>query len=335
MKPIEERKNLTFEQFQTEIRGQVKPVVLRGLVSDWPVVKAATISPEACAAYISRFAGPEQYKIGVAPFETRGLLHYNAELTGLNFEWEHADVANFLQVLLDEGDFDNPRGLALQALRVASSLLGFEDVNPRPSFAPPHANPHMWIGNALKIATHSDTAENLACVVAGKRRFTIFSPDQISNLYIGPLHFTPAGTPVSMVHLTAPDFEKYPKFAQALEHAQYVDLLPGDALYLPFRWYHHVEATEKFNILLNYWWTDARPGIGSANAALNHALYSIGNMPPEQRAAWREVFDHFVFHKYGDPWAHIPTHARGALANVKDEDVAGIREGLIEQIKKG
>ena len=57
-----------------------------------------------------------------------------------------------------------------------------------------------------------------------------------------------------MVHVTAPDLERYPRFASALERAQEAELLPGDASFIPRDWYHHVEALECFNVLVNYWW---------------------------------------------------------------------------------
>jgi len=71
---------------------------------------------------------------------------------------------------------------------------------------------------------------------------------------MGPAHPTPAGTPVSMVHVSAPDLDRYPLFASALEKAEEAELLPGDAIFIPRNWFHHVEALERFNVLVNYWW---------------------------------------------------------------------------------
>jgi oxalate decarboxylase/phosphoglucose isomerase-like protein (cupin superfamily) len=59
---------------------------------------------------------------------------------------------------------------------------------------------------------------------------------------------------VSMVHVTAPDFERHPRFAEAMKVAQVSELSPGDAIFIPRDWYHHVEALERFNMLVNYWW---------------------------------------------------------------------------------
>jgi hypothetical protein len=43
-----------------------------------------------------------------------------------------------------------------------------------------------------------------------------------------------------------------------LEVAQEVELVPGDALFIPRDWYHHVEALERFNVLVNYWWDSSK-----------------------------------------------------------------------------
>ena len=56
-----------------------------------------------------------------------------------------------------------------------------------------------------------------------------------------------------MVHVTAPDLDRFPLFEAALELAQEAVLSPGDAIFIPRCWFHHVEALERFNILVNYW----------------------------------------------------------------------------------
>jgi oxalate decarboxylase/phosphoglucose isomerase-like protein (cupin superfamily) len=113
------------------------------------------------------------------------------------------------------------------------------------------------------VATHNDPVENVAVVAAGRRRFTLFPPSAEPDLYMGPHHPTPAGARISMVHVTAPDFDRFPRFAAALEVAQVAELLPGDAIFIPRDWFHHVEAIERFNVLVNYWWDASAEAAGS------------------------------------------------------------------------
>ena len=136
------------------------------------------------------------------------------------------------------------------------------------------------VGNRTHVATHFDEASNVAVVVAGRRRFTLFSPKQVGNLYVGPFHFTIAGPPFSMVDLEDRDLERYPKFADALGHGLVADLDPGDALFIPPIWWHSVKAIAAFNVMVNYWWAEAHAL--SPMSALSHAVLAIRGLAPAQ-----------------------------------------------------
>jgi hypothetical protein len=173
--------------------------------------------------------------------------------------------------------------------------------------------PRAWIGNRIQVAPHYDLYENIGVVVAGRRRFLLFPPEQLPNLYGGPFELTPAGTPVSMVNPQNPDLEKYPRFAEAMKTAQSAELKPGDAIYIPYHWWHGVDSLEPVNLFINYWWNDAPDGGGRPYDALMHAFYAFKTLPPDQRAVWRHIFDHYVFEANGDPGEHLPPHARGVM----------------------
>ena len=111
-------------------------------------------------------------------------------------------------------------------------LPGFRDNNDIPiPFPDPLVS--FWLGNQTSISAHYDFPDNMACVVSGERRFTLFPPEQVSNLYVGPVDQTPSGQAISMVDFRNPDLHKFPKFAQALEHAQIAEMKAGDALFIP------------------------------------------------------------------------------------------------------
>jgi hypothetical protein len=137
-------------------------------------------------------------------------------------------------------------------------------------------------------------------------RFTLFPPDQLANLYIGPTDFTPAGQAISLVDFHRPDFDKYPKFAEALKNAQVAELEPGDALFIPGMWWHHVEALDDFNFLVNYWWRQTPRYMGDPKDVLRHGLMSLKGLPKAQRKAWAEIFNHYIFNPDDDSLSHIP-----------------------------
>jgi hypothetical protein len=199
----------------------------------------------------------------------------------------------------------------------------------------PPVSPKLWIGNSAHVAPHYDLKENVACVAVGRRRFTLFPPEQTANLYIGPFDNTPAGAPISMVSVTEPDFESYPRFAQALEAAQSAELGPGDAIYIPYMWWHGVQALERFNILVNYWWNEHEPRSGlHPTTAMVLAWITFMDMPPEHRRRWRDMFELYIFGD-GEAMKHLPSHARGVLGELNEQQIARVKQMLAQAIMEG
>lgn len=253
MRQLPEWKSPTPEQFRSEIVPNAQPAVLRDVVSDWPLVLAAEQDSNRCMAMLSAQANDAPVEILRADPEQQGRFHYAPGGQSLNFVRGRASLAIFLAALREQETAARPYSMVVQGLLAERHVPGFADAHPMP-LVPASAEPRLWIGNPAKVATHNDPTDNIAVVVAGRRRFTLFPPDAEANLYMGPAHPTPAGTPVSMVHVTAPDLDRYPLYATALDRAQAAELMPGDAIFIPRNWFHHVESLERFNMLVNYWW---------------------------------------------------------------------------------
>lgn len=183
----------------------------------------------------------------------------------------------------------------------------------------------LWIGNTLRTQTHFDYFANIAVHVAGEKTFTLFAPDQTGNLYPGPLDRTPAGVPVSMASMEESNFDRYPRLREAMANAVRADLEPGDGLYIPPLWWHHVQTTGPLNMLVNYWWNPARPDLINPTSALNIAALAWKEMPDYQRQAWRELLNYFVFEDKGDPVAHLPKDAQGVFkSNPSSQEMAAL-----------
>ncbi|HEY7808889.1 MAG TPA: cupin-like domain-containing protein [Allosphingosinicella sp.] len=316
-------------RFEEEIRPAGQPAVLRGLVADWPAVQATQRSDEELFAYMRGFYNDQPIRAIVGEPEIEGRFFYNADVTELNFRPAASPLGPFLDRLLRDREHPRPYAMAVQSTPVPELLPGMELEN-RVDLLDADVVPRLWMGNATRVATHYDLKENIGCVVAGRRRFTLFPPGQIGNLYPGPFELTPAGTPVSMVDLAAPDLENYPRFAVALEAAQVAELEPGDAIYIPFQWWHAVDSLAPVNLFINYWWNPA-PDFGNPYDALLHGLLTIRNLPDEQRSAWRAMFDHYVFGANGDPTDHLPPHARGFLG-ASPQDLWRVRATLKQRL---
>ncbi|MES2444843.1 MAG: cupin-like domain-containing protein [Pseudomonadota bacterium] len=323
--PIAEFSGVDRRRFDEEIRPLGRPAVLRGLGADWPAVQAAKQSAEAAAQYLLSFGPRHPVPVLLGAPEIGGRFFYNAEMTGMNFTEGQVSLAAFLERLLHDRAIARPFAIAVQSQLLPHLLPGFAEAN-RLDLIDAAVQPRIWIGNNIQVAPHFDLTENIGVVMAGRRRFTLLPPDQLPNLYPGPLEFTPAGTPVSMVDLNDPDLDRYPLYAEAAKFAQVAELAEGDGIYIPFHWWHAVDSLERVNAFINYWWSPAQPGVGKPYDALMHALYAFRGLPEDQRAAWRMVFDNFVFG--GDPVAHLPDHAKGVLGPITPEKLARMRNTL-------
>jgi hypothetical protein len=116
--------------------------------------------------------------------------------------------------------------------------------------------------------------------------------------------------------------------------AEIAEMEPGDALYIPYQWFHHVEAFDAINILVNYWWNPARTDLGSPWDVLTHGMMSLRHLPEDQRRAWKAAFDHYVFETHGKPGAHLPEFFRGVLDADRPEDIIAMRRNLIASLAR-
>lgn len=334
-KPIPEYSALSAQQFFAEIAPAQQPVVIRGFSHHWPLVAAAKKTPQEFASYLLGFYTGKKARIFVAPPAAKKRFYYNDDMTDVNYLRGEERVDLFLWRLLELIDRDIYPAISMQNSSPKDLLPGLSDENKSDFF--PDVEPGLWIGNEGIISTHYDGSDNVACVVAGRRRFVLFPPDQIKNLYPGSLNFTPAGAPTSMVNLNDPDFDRYPHFKDALANAYSVELDPGDAIFIPMLWWHHVESLEKVNALMNYWWN----GSSAKNAtspspidSLNIALLAMRDLSPKQRNAWRHMFDHYLFKQGIDPTSYIPEHQQHVLGKLSSEYVRAIKDYFIEKLKK-
>jgi len=325
---------ITPSNITKEVLYSTTPLLLKGFCEHWPITLAGKASPESALAYLKSVYSGEPVSGVYGPPENNGRVFYNKDFTGFNFSASKVDLNTVLDQLLANKDNDKS-----PTMYVASTEVNrwFPNLAKDNDFQIPGISPltSVWIGNRSTIAAHYDFPTNVACNVIGNRRFTLFPPDQISNLYPGPIEFAPGGQEISLVDFDNPDFQQFPKFKQAMENAQVATLSPGDALILPSMWWHHVQAFDAINVLITHWWRNTPGYMGRPNNVLSAAILGLRSLPKEQRKAWKHIFDHYIFNEDLDPHDHIPDKVKEILTLPLDETSARkLRADLLNKLKR-
>jgi hypothetical protein len=332
-KPIKEVECIQPGQVPSVVYESSEPLVIRGLISEWPLVKMGLKSPREAGDYLKGFYQNIPVTASIGDPEIDGRIFYNQDFSGFNYQSIKADLGDLLDNIYNCAEQQNPPTFYMASTFVDRYFTGFCDQNPLDLNAD---NPlvSVWLGNRSRIAAHYDLPDNIACCAVGRRRFTLLPPDQLANLYPGPLDWAPGGQPISLVDFKNPDFETFPNFQNALESAQTVTLEPGDGLYIPSMWWHHVEGLEALNILVNYWWRKSPSYMDTPANTMLYGLMSIRDLPVEQKKIWREMFDYYVFDADKDSHSHIPEQARGSLGPMDESLSRKIRSLLLKKINR-
>lgn len=333
--------NVTPAMFKNDIAPLAEPAILKGLISDWPLVKQVTSctgeNPHAWLNMLSEHYVGGSVRMAEIPRSESPQFFYNKARDGFNFTRKVAPFMQFMQVLLQNAELikagNNAGAVAIQSAPVVDYFNDLATTHTMALFAD-KPQPRFWLGNQSTVVAHYDDAENIACVIAGERKVTLFAPHQITNLYVGSIEHTPAGAPVSMVDLNNPDFEKFPKFKQALNEALVAQLQPGDALYIPTLWWHHVEALSPINMMMNYWsgGSIAKSSEPVPMDALLLSIMAIRDLPTAQKKAWQAFFNYHIFDFEEAQNQHIPEQLKGILNPLTSQQRAQVKQWLIKQL---
>lgn len=319
---------VTAANFAAKITDIYQPAVLRGFADHWPLVQAAKQSEAEAARYLQQHSQDKPQMLLQLPANVNGRLFYNDNISGMNFSGSQTRMNAAIQQMLQANT--NTERYCVQCVPVQDNFTGLTLDNPLLSA---DTKSFIWLGNAVTVPAHFDEASNIAVVAAGKRRFTLFPPEQLANLYIGPLDLTPAGQPVSMVNMLAPDLTAHPNYPKAYAAALSVELKPGDAIYIPTPWWHHVQSLSAFNVLINYWWSNVYVSSALPFPMLLHAIQTFNHLPQGQLQAWQYFIRHYLLAENGDPAAHLPDNAKGILGDMTPQLAQGLHRWLAGQLK--
>ena len=160
---------------------------------------------------------------------------------------------------------------------------------------------------------HYDEQQNLFAQLHGTKRCVLFSPADYRCLYPFPVHH-PCDRQ-SQVDLYAPDVARFPRFREAVPLEAV--LSPGDVLYIPQYWWHHIENLSHACVSLNFWYKDtARPQKITLPLTVS------------QHLAMRRNIEKFVASEVGARRAHavMPRLDAATAAGDDDVEIKGLRD---------
>jgi hypothetical protein len=319
-----------------KLASRRRPVVIEGALTSWPIMRSG--DGLACLDYLSARIGSASISYAEVPASANGYLSYRAPGSlDPTYRTVHRGFAEFAASLRTAVSGGSSSVCYMQSMSVAREFPALQPELALPLLADTLMirgdSPRLWVGTGgHRVATHYDPFHNFACVVAGRKRFVVFPPEQLPNIYVGSLSpgDTPAGAPISLVDPRAPDLEKYPRFEVAMRAAETIDLGAGEVLFLPAYWFHYVESSD-LNILVNFWWDDV-PMRASAQAfaCLPHALLTIRDLPSHRRDVLGTFFDYFVFQRCGDPYAHLEHDQQGWAGRLSRVEANRLRKQVVE-----
>lgn len=323
-----------------DVFSSAEPVIIKGLIKDWKLVALGNQSANAAVDYLKSHYNDKSAIAYFGDADIAGRYFYNSDATQLNYETKKVQIDEFLDLILAGLNKENPPSYYIASNVIDTHFPCLREENdidiPRPEMGCPveQIRAGIWMGNRTTACCHYDASDNMACCVAGKRRFTLFPPDQIANLYPGPLELTPGGQALSMVDFAKPDLQKHPNFSKAIACGQVAELEPGDALFLPSMWWHQVEGLSPFNILVNYWWSETARFAGSSMNVLYHAILSLRDKPELEKKAWKHVFDYYIFGDSKRAAEHLPLAAQNYLGELDERKARALRAMLLNKLNR-
>ncbi|PRP80652.1 leucine carboxyl methyltransferase 2-like [Planoprotostelium fungivorum] len=108
-----------------------------------------------------------------------------------------------------------------------------------------HSSAFRLSSGGLHLWTHYDVMDNILCEIAGSKKVIMWHPREISRLYV-------KGSSSAVTDIEHPDVKKFPKFKRIKSRMETV-LGPGEILFIPSLWFHHVEATEPCAAVNVFW----------------------------------------------------------------------------------
>lgn len=274
----------------------VTPVVLTGCLDAWPLVAdlqhAGT--PGAQLDILDGLVGQRKVQFTQIAPQHQGHLGYADDLT-TTFEFKStkrkvafADFSKVLRGALTRGDGG---AVYMQSVPLGTFPALPPLVPDLPYLQAITGYRQLWIGSGGHVVNlHFDPTHNLIAMLAGEKRITLVPPDNLADMYPAPLDRRLGDAIGSRIKLLSLDPDKFPLALDHLARAQVATLGPGDVLYIPPMWWHHVESFG-LNVMINKWVPPITGDhFGDLTANLVRGILTYHDMPSGVRQHYRRRY---------------------------------------------
>ena len=227
-KPIERRGNISRSDFLNEYYSANRPVIITGIMERW---KALSLwSPE----YLKQACGDIVVEI-TSGRESDPRFELNLEQHKVRLP-----LREYIDKVLFGGETNDYYLVANNFfLKEEGAKQLFDDIEQFPEYldnSKPTENGSFWFGPAGTITPlHHDVMNILVAQVYGRKKFMLIPSNHAHLMYNEKGVF-------SEIDLDRPDFTKYPILEQVRPYE--VVLEPGEVLFVPVGWWHHVRALD-------------------------------------------------------------------------------------------
>lgn len=222
LRPVERMDALDRARFQAQYLRPRRPVVLTKLAADWPALSRWT------PAFWKQTYGDLEVPVFDASFAEPG-ARYMGRVDTMRFG------AFVRRVLTEDTD------LRMFLYNMPSKIPELKEDVALPTLADGFSKRFMFLffgcrGSVTPIHYDIDMSHVFHTAIHGRKRITLFAPEESRRLNRHPF------TVRSYVDVDAPDFEAFPRLADA--QGWQVVLEPGETLFIPSAYWHHVHYEE-------------------------------------------------------------------------------------------
>jgi hypothetical protein len=238
--------------FRREYQAPRRPVILTGLMEDWPARRWSI-------DHLRLRYGDRT----VTAVPTRGGQVVHSARDGVPYE--PIRFGDYLDML--EGEATATSYMIFPVSDVLPELMS-EFVLPVYCRDAPWFRARFWLSPAeTGSPLHRDAPDNLFAQIFGRKRFVLFAPADSRNLY--PHRFWSGVPNFSRADAERPDYQRFPRLRRARPIA--CEVGAGEVLYLPRYWWHQVTSLER-SASVNLWWAE---GVGAAVALAGQAFMKL------------------------------------------------------------